>query len=470
MLLTQILAATAAFSLFMLALLHGLVWRLDRQRWAALFTVGLGTSSLYYALDPWLKPSGERANPAGSVVGALVIFSMLLGMMEYVQLPRRAQRWLVGLGVGLGLPLLALRLGGVLPRLGGMVVYACYFMVFAGLAAWAMRREPRRGHGLVLAALMTYPLAVAGTFAGLIPTDLLRYVIVVPSVMLGMAVLTTGQMRKHALAEEQLRRRREVEVELRRLNDSLEHRVAERTAELQGMVVALESFNRSVSHDLRGPLGGMSHLLRVARERLDRGDIDKVRQILDVVAQQADDSGRLVQALLTLARAGTGELQPRTVALRALVDEALAQLRAEAGDADQALPVVLHDSLPATVDGDPGLLRQVFVNLIGNALKFSAGQAVPSVEVGAEVQAGAAGQPGRPVLFVRDNGVGFATEDLPRLFTPFQRLHGPAFAGSGVGLSIVRRIVERHGGRLWAESEPGRGATFRFTLEPDAVT
>ena len=116
-------------------------------------------------------------------------------------------------------------------------------------------------------------------------------------------------------------------------------------------------------------------------------------------------------------------------------------------------------ALPVVV-ADPGLLRQVYVNLIGNALKFSAGAAAPRVDVGV------AAERRPPVFFVRDNGVGFAAGDAVRLFEPFQRLHAGRFAGHGVGLSIVRRIVERHGGRVWAESSPGAGANFRFTLGP----
>ena len=120
-------------------------------------------------------------------------------------------------------------------------------------------------------------------------------------------------------------------------------------------------------------------------------------------------------------------------------------------------------SLPA-VTADPGLLRQVFVNLLGNALKFTRDAVAPQVEVGAT------SQHGQTVLYVRDNGVGFARESATRLFEPFQRLHGTHFQGSGVGLSIVKRIIERHGGRLWAESTPGEGSTFFFTLGPDPAS
>lgn len=456
----DVFAATGAAALAMLALLHGRVWRAQGQRWAALFTLCMAMGAVYYAFDPWLRPDGDRANPAGSLLGAMLLLTMFWAMVEYVGLPRRATRWLVAGGVSAGLLLLGLRLGGWLPRVGGFISYAVYFSVFAGVAAWGMRREPGRGHGLVLLALLTYPATVALMLHGHVGQDLVRYVIIVPAVMLGMTVLTTGQMRERAAAQAEVLRRREAEAELRRLNDSLEQRVAERTAELSSMVAGLESFNRSVSHDLRGPLGGMAHALRLAQEALEAGRLDEVRRVLDVVVAQADSSAELVNSLLTLARVGSDELQPCTVDTGAVVSESLAQLR-QAGPAGPAggpaaWPVTVQP-LPA-VTADPGLLRQVFINLLGNALKFSSRQAQPQVEVGALQQQG------RTVLFVRDNGVGFAPGAAARLFEPFQRLHASQFAGTGVGLSIVKRIVERHGGRLWAESTPGQGATFYFTL------
>lgn len=447
-------AATGATALAMLALLHALVWRAQRQRWSALFTACMAMGALFYALDPWLRPQGDRANVAGSLLGAALMFTLLVALAEYVGLSRRAVRRLFGAAVGIGVLLLAARLAGWLPRVAGFSIYAAYFVLFAALAGWAARREPGRGHGLVLLALLSYPVTVLLMLLGHVAQDLVRYIVIVPTVMLGMTMLTTGQMREHAAARAELERRRAVEAELRRVNDSLEQRVAERTAELSDMVAGLESFNRSVSHDLRGPLGGMAHALAMAREALDAGETDTVRQLLPVVQAQAEASAELVSALLALAHAGHDELHRRPVDLQQLVGESLAQLRP--GDTAAPLPVTVQP-LPV-VDADPGLLRQVFVNLVGNALKFSRESPAPQVEVGA-TQA-----EGQTVLFVRDNGVGFAREAATKLFEPFQRLHGARFAGSGVGLSIVRRIVERHGGRLWAESAPGQGATFYFTL------
>lgn len=464
----DLFAATGAAALGMLALLHGMVWRAQRQRWSLLFAATMALGALYFLFDPWLRPGagvGGRPNPAGSLLGALLILALLRAMIEYVGLPTRVGRVLMAAAVGAGVVLLALRLGGWMPRVGGFLSYAAYFLLLAAVAAWGWRHEPGRGHGVVLAALLLYPLTVLLSLAGHLSADLVRYAIVVPTAMLGMTVLTTGQMRARDAMEQEVQRRRAAEAELRALNDSLEHRVQARTAELQAMVQGLESFNRSVSHDLRGPLGGMAHALRLTQEALERGDLATVRRFVDTVAGQAEDSAALVQAMLALARAGKGELQREPLQPVQVVQDALAQVAATQhapGDA-APLPVTVHALPPVTAD--PGLLRQVFVNLVDNALKFSREARAPQVEVGATLQQG------QTVFFVRDNGVGFesAATDGARLFEPFERLHGTRFPGTGVGLSIVKRIVERHGGRLWAESVPGRGATFHFTLEPGAA-
>jgi signal transduction histidine kinase len=269
------------------------------------------------------------------VLGALLLLTMQAALIDYVGLPRRVARALLLVTVVTGVLLMGARLAGWLPRVGGFISYAAYFTLFAGLAGWGLRREPGRGHGLVLAALLAYPATVVLMLLGQVRPDMVRYVIIVPTVMLGMAVLSTGQMRERAAAQAEMQRRREAEAELRRVNDSLEHRVAERTAELRNMVAGLESFNRSVSHDLRGPLGGMAQAVRLALRALDQGQLDEVRHILALVGAQADSSADLVTALLALARVGSGELQPQRVDAGSVVAESLAQLRALDGTGGQ---------------------------------------------------------------------------------------------------------------------------------------
>jgi signal transduction histidine kinase/CheY-like chemotaxis protein len=237
-------------------------------------------------------------------------------------------------------------------------------------------------------------------------------------------------------------------------NETLEQRVEGRTAQLREIIGGLESFNRTVSHDLRGPLGGIAGASRKAVEYLEAGHTERAAQMLHLVAQSAERTERLVGALLALARASETELHRQRVDTHALVREVVAGLPRP--DGVPPVPVLIGELPP--VDADPTLLRQVFVNLIGNAVKFAGGGAAPRVEVGATQEEGDA------VFFVRDNGVGFSSAQAERLFHPFQRLHGAGFDGFGLGLSIVKRIVERHQGRIWAEGRPGQGASFHFSV------
>jgi signal transduction histidine kinase len=395
----------------------------------------------------------------GTLLYAVAMVLFTLGMIDYVgvagPVARRLRLAVVVVGPVAALVILA----SGWPLAVAWMLYAIYLIGNALLAAWAMRREPQRGHGLVCIALSLMPGTMVASALGFIPPVLMRYIAIAPVSLAGATLLTIGLLRAHADAQAEVERRRAAEALLRALNDSLEHRVAQRTAELHDVVAGLESFNRNVSHDLRGPLGGMAALARLARDALAAHDLDKVNRMLELVATQADASAELVASLLALARVGEAELAPERVDLRALVDESIEQLRLSHAAPQQ---VVLEVQQLPPVQADPSLLRQVYVNLIGNAVKFSREAAVPHVEVGA------LRDDGGPVLFVRDNGVGFDPQCAATLFEPFQRLHGKRYEGSGVGLSIVKRIVERHGGRLWAESSPGRGATFYFTLRQRA--
>lgn len=261
---------------------------------------------------------------------------------------------------------------------------------------------------------------------------------------------------KHAAQqlEAEVEERKRAAQELRFANETLEQRVLQRTAELRDVIEGLESFNRSVSHDLRGPLGGIAGAARLAQEFVVSQQPDKAIKFLQVIAAQAETTGHLVDALLALARASEASLSVEPVDMDALAAEVVASLRRLP---DEALPPVVIEPL-AAIAADRKLVRQVLVNLIGNALKFASETPQPRVQVGMATTDGA------PVFFVRDNGVGFDADKAQRLFRPFHRLHDARFEGSGVGLSIVKKIVERHGGKVWADSTPGQGATFYFSF------
>ncbi|MCC6657605.1 MAG: PAS domain S-box protein [Rhodocyclaceae bacterium] len=243
--------------------------------------------------------------------------------------------------------------------------------------------------------------------------------------------------------------------EIRHLNAGLEKRVQERTSELTAANRELESFAYSISHDLRSPLraiDGFSHLLAEDYE----GKLDEQgRDYLGRVRKAVQRMGTLIDDILELSRVTRQEMRREPVDLGRLAAELNEEIARAWPDRHPALSLTGH----CLVEGDPQLLRLMLQNLLENAWKYSARHPAPEIEFGCETL------DGRQVCYVRDNGVGFDMAHAGRLFTPFQRLHKPEeFQGNGIGLATVSRIVRRHGGRIWAESSPGAGATFRFTL------
>jgi signal transduction histidine kinase len=228
------------------------------------------------------------------------------------------------------------------------------------------------------------------------------------------------------------------------------HRV---NAELQTANEQLESFSYSVSHDLRAPLRAVDANASIVLEEHGAALPAPAQERLRKVSASARHMARLIDALLAFAQLARRQVSRQRVDVAGLVAGCLRELRAQ--QAEGALEAVVGELPPC--DADPQLLRQVFVNLIGNAIKYSARAAAPRVEIGWQGDDGA--------YYVRDNGVGFDMQYAGKLFGVFERLHAPQdFEGTGVGLAIVQRIVQRHGGRVWAQAEPGKGATFYFTL------
>jgi PAS domain S-box-containing protein len=251
--------------------------------------------------------------------------------------------------------------------------------------------------------------------------------------------------------------RTRAEAEVRRLNSELEMRVRERTAELEASTRELDAFSYSVSHDLRTPLRSLDGFSQVLLE--DYADVlDDTGK--DYLRRLQANTGRMAQTiddLLDLSRATRVDLNRSEVDVSAIARAVVAELRE--ADPAREVEVVVAEDLRSL--GDPHLVRLVMDNLLGNAWKFT-GKAAHAV-----IEVGALDKDGERVFTVRDNGAGFNMEYGEKLFEPFQRLHTRGeFDGSGLGLAIVARIVRRHGGRIWAESEPGRGAAFFFTLIP----
>ncbi len=248
-------------------------------------------------------------------------------------------------------------------------------------------------------------------------------------------------------------------IENARMNTSLEQRVAQRTAELEMVVNELEGFSYTISHDLRAPLRGIHGYLSIMLEEVGDDLPYQAKTYLDKVRRNAHTMGELVDDLLAFLRLNRKEIRKVSFSIEQTVMRVYGTLRA--GELPQRTIEFICDPLPSCV-GDPELIAQALTDLISNALKFTRAREHTIIHFGSMEQ------DGKTAYFIRDNGIGFDMRYYSKLFGVFQRLHAPdtqvAFEGTGVGLAIAQRVIQRHNGRIWAEAEVDKGATFFFTI------
>lgn len=264
-----------------------------------------------------------------------------------------------------------------------------------------------------------------------------------------------------ALSESQAQLRRALDaatqgqLELQRVNEALEERVMERTAELRQHVRELEAFSHTAAHDLRSPVRAVSGLSQILIDTHGERLGDDGREMLDRLANAARRMGELIEALLRLSKLSSSTLRRSDVNLSEIAHEVAGFMRS--GEPQREVRIDIAPNL--RVQADPVLIRSVIDNLLRNAWKFTRDSPQPHITLHLLQQ------DGRSVYAVRDNGCGFQPDQAHKLFGAFFRLHAEHdYGGSGLGLSIAQRIVQRHGGEIWAEGEPGRGATVYFTL------
>lgn len=396
---------------------------------------------------------------------ALGIAAMGVGVIKYLPLPSRWQSWLLLLNVSFPLVYVLIGTSALLLDIGLYRAYIIWLQLppFFALSAGAFladRHEPGKGHRQIGLLILFVPaLSILYPLLGL-NTAVLRIWTGIPLIVLGISILTVSLLREREKVDDNLERVKEGERRLAALNQDLENRVKQRTVMLRDMITDLEAFNRSVSHDIRSPLGSIALTAALAKKYLEMGEKAQTLAEIESIEKQLSETQNLVTTMLKIA--GFTENPSRQVPINLVelaheqIDKVMGFIRSDGSPHFQ--PKFLVYDMPQ-VSSDPDLLRVIFDNLLENAIKYNHGQADLLIEVGStQVKE-------RTCVYVRDNGVGISEDLELNIFKPFVRSAGERdITGFGLGLNIVKRAVNKLGGDIWYESNAHEGVTFYFSL------
>ncbi len=264
-----------------------------------------------------------------------------------------------------------------------------------------------------------------------------------------------GKPHQYVAIRADITKRKKIEESIKELNRGLEEKIIRRTAQLESVIKELESFSYSVSHDLRAPLRIIDGFGQILMEDYSHKLDEEGQETIGVIMKSARKMGQLIDDLLNFSKLGRSEIRMSKVNMNELVEEVIQDLKTSG----ICIPAGLATNKLLLANGDRNLLKQVWVNLISNAIKYSAGKKDPEIEIGMLEKKD------KHIYYVKDNGAGFDMQYADKLFGVFQRLHKEEeFTGTGVGLALVQRIIVRHEGTIWAEAKENEGASFYFTL------
>lgn len=399
---------------------------------------------------------------------AIGIAAMGVGVIKYLPLPAQWERWLLVMNVTF--PLVYV-LAGTTALLADLQLFRAYIIwlqlpPFFALTAGALlsdRIEPGKGHRQIGLLIVFVPaLSILYPLLGL-NTAVLRIWTAIPLIVLGISILTVSLLREREKVDENLLRVKEGERRLATLNQELEARVKQRTAILHDVITDLESFNRSVSHDIRSPLGSIALTASVAKRYLQMGETAHAVAQIESIEKQLTETQNLVTTMLKMAVFTDNPGRRVPVDLAELAHAQIAKVMAfvQADGQTHVQPKFVVLPMPP-VASDPDLLRVIFDNLLENAIKYNSGRSDLVIEIGCmQIE-------GRTCVYVRDNGVGISDELEVSIFKPFVRsVKEHDIRGFGLGLNIVKRAVNKLGGDIWYESNAQGGVTFYFSLPQD---